>query len=81
MPKLMTDPRVTMRMRPVPNHAPRTSTSGPTHTTSRSDTSLGPKRRGKVHKDGKQSAKAKAMCPTELQDFKQVDDKKDLFVS
>ena len=75
MPQLMTDPRITMHLLPVPSHSAKHNSSASTTNTPRPDSSVGPKGRGKVRKDGKQSAKAKAMCPTELKDYKQIDDK------
>ena len=69
----MTDPRITMHLLPVPSSLVRASPSTPTPIAPKPD--FVPKGRGNVRKDGKQSAKAKAMCPAELKDYKQVDDK------
>ena len=72
--KLITDPRVTMYLLPVPMHvAPKQSTAAPSAPSAPS-TGKGGKGQGKVKKDWKQSNRAKAMCPSELKDFKQIDD-------
>ena len=73
MQKLMTDPRITMHLLPVPNSLARASASTTATPPPKSD--VAPKGRGKVRKDGKQSARAKSMCPAELKEYKQVDDK------
>ena len=74
MPRLMTDPRITMHLLPLPSHASRSSTTPAPAAPARRETSQAPKGRGKVRRDGKPSAKAKALCPAELKDCKQVDD-------
>ena len=72
--KLVTDPRVTMYLLPVPRHAaPKQVPSAPS-APSTAQVGKGAKGQGKVRKDGKQSNRAKAMCPNELKDFKQIDD-------
>ena len=73
MKKLMTDPRITMHLLPVPNSLARASSS--TTATPPPKPDVAPKGRGKVRKDGKQSTRAKMMCPAELKEYKQVDDK------
>ena len=74
MPRLMTDPRITMHLLPLPSHASRSSTTPAPAAPARRETSQAPKGRGKVRRDGKPSAKAKALCPAELKEHKQVDD-------
>ena len=74
MPKLMTDPRITMHLLPLPSQTPRQVSANVPAAPSRRDTSVAPKGKGKVRRDGKQSTKAKAMCPAELKDYKQLDE-------
>ena len=73
--KLMTDPRITMFLLPVPSHAvaktPMASQGAPTANNTGKG---GPKGQGKVKKDGKQSQRAKSLCPAELKEYKQTDD-------
>ena len=74
--KLVTDPRVTMYLLPVPLHvAPRQAPAAPS-APSHPQGGKGAKGQGKVKKDGKLSNRAKAMCPNELKDLKQMDDQK-----
>eukprot|EP00435_Cladocopium_sp_Y103_P012313 s386_g3.t1 len=79
-PKLVTDPRITMHLLPLPQFSSsKSSSSGQLNTSNRHEsnqtsTKGSPKGRGKVRRDGKQSSKAKALCPAELKDFKQTDD-------
>ena len=73
--KLLTDPRVTMFLLPVPVHATvKSAPSSSGAAAANSGGKNGAKGQGKVRKEGKQSQRAKALCPNELKDFKQVDD-------
>ena len=74
MPRLMTDPRITMHLLPLPTHAARASSSTTTPAPPKKENPATPKGRGKVRRDGKQSNKARALCPAELKDYKQQDD-------
>lgn len=73
--KLITDPRVTMFLLPVPSHAvaktPASSAGAPAQNPFGKS---GAKGQGKVRKEGKQSQRAKTLCPAELKEFKQVDE-------
>ena len=72
---MVTDPRVTMFVLPVPNHAvSKTTTASSGAPTTNTFGKSGAKGQGKVRKEGKQSQRAKSLCPTELKEFKQVDD-------
>eukprot|EP00435_Cladocopium_sp_Y103_P009696 s2809_g2.t1 len=79
-PKLVTDPRITMHLLPLPQFSPsKSSSSGQPSGTNRQESNQtsnkgSPKGRGKVRRDGEQSSKAKALCPAELRDVKQTDD-------
>ena len=74
MPKLMTDPRITMHLLPLPSSAPRPVSPAALSAPTKREPPVNAKGRGKVRREGKQSSKAKSMCPAELKDFKQVDD-------
>ena len=74
MPRLMTDPRITMHLLPLPTHAAKASSSTTTPAPPKKENPATPKGRGKVRREGKQSNKAKALCPAELKDYKQQDD-------
>ena len=73
--KLVTDPRGTMYVLPVPQHSvAKPAAAATTGTPSNSSGKSGAKGQGKVRKEGKQSQRAKSLCPSELKEFKQVDD-------
>jgi hypothetical protein len=74
MPRLMTDPRITMHLLPLPSHATRVQSAPSATAPPRKENPMNAKGRGKVRREGKQSSKAKAMCPAELKDYKQQDD-------
>ena len=74
MPRLMTDPRITMHLLPLPSHAAKTTSASSAAPPPKKENPVNAKGRGKVRRQGKQSQKAKAMCSTELKDYKQQDD-------
>ena len=74
MPRLMSDPRITMHLLPLPSHSARATSTSSAAPTPRKENPVNAKGRGKVRREGKQSQKAKAMCPAELKDYKQQDD-------
>ena len=79
MQRLITDPRVTMYLLPLPkSSAPAKSSeqnpsSGVSPKTKGSGVNNSPKQ-PRVKKANKPSSRAKAMCPAELKDYAQVDD-------
>ena len=79
--KLLTDPRVTMYLLPVPQHSVARANPAPAAGNASSGSGKsGAKGQGKVRKEGKQSQRAKSLCPSELKEFKQVDDQGKPFV-
>ena len=74
---LVTDPRVTMHLLPLPLQQARVAnppTSAPTKPEGSTSTKGSPKGRGKVRREGKISTKAKTLCPAELKEYKQTDE-------
>ena len=68
MQRLMTDPRITMHLLPLPVR------SGPAGSSKAQQEEIGAPPVQKVKK-AKASNKAKSMCPEELKEYKQFDDK------
>jgi hypothetical protein len=74
MPRLMSDPRITMHLLPIPSHATKATSASSAALPPKKENPVNAKGRGKVRREGKQSQKARAMCPAEMKDYKQQDD-------